>query len=291
MGLRTKFNLAMLLAFAIGLLLASAVSYLVLRDNARREVLQEAALMISEATAERDYTAVEVGPLLDEQTKVRFLPQSIPFFAAQTTFRAVRKQFPDYSYKEAALNPTNPADRATDWEADIIDSFKQNPALTELTTVREDTPAGAVLVVSRPVRIDDKGCLDCHSVPSAAPTSMIDLYGSNNGFGWNMGDVVGAQIVTVPMHVAQERANRTFVAFILGLAFAFALMLALLNLLLHYSIVKPIRRIAAMATDVSLGNMAAPELEPRGKDEMAQLTEAFNRMRRSLANAMRMLSD
>ncbi len=291
MGIKAKFNIAMLLAFGVGLLLAGAISYTILRENARQEVLQQAALMISEATAARDYTADEVGPLLGEQTKIRFLPQSIPFWAAQTTFRSVHKQFPEYSYKEAALNPTNPADRATDWEADIIDDFKQNAALTELTTVREGTPAGAVLVVSRPVRLQEKDCLSCHSVPAAAPASMVDLYGPNNGFGWKLGDVIGAQIVTVPMRVALERANRTFAAFIAGLAIVFALMLVLVNLLLHYSIVKPIRNIAAMAADVSLGNMEAPELEPKGKDEVAQLTEAFNRMRRSLANAMRMLSD
>jgi protein-histidine pros-kinase len=291
MGIKAKFNIAMLLAFGVGLLLAGAISYTILRDNAREEVLQQAALMISEATAARDYTAAEVGPLLSDQTKVRFLPQSIPFWAAQTTFRSVKKQFPDYSYKEAALNPTNPADRATDWEADIINYFKQNPTLTELTSVREGTPAGSVLVVSRPIRIDDKDCLTCHSVPAAAPTSLVDLYGPNNGFGWKVGVVVGAQIVTVPMRVALDRADRTFAVFIAGLAIVFALMLLLLNLLLHYSIVKPIRNIAAMAADVSLGNMDAPELEPKGKDEMAQLTEAFNRMRRSLANAMRMLSD
>jgi protein-histidine pros-kinase len=290
MGIRAKFNIAMLLAFGVGLLLAGVVSYTILRRNARDEVMQQAALMISEATAARDYTASEVGPLLGDQTKIRFLPQSIPFWAAQTTFRSVQKQFPDYSYKEAALNPTNPADRATDWEADIIDVFKRDATLTEFTNVR-NTPAGAVLVVSHPVRLTDKDCLDCHSVPSAAPASMLDLYGPNNGFGWKLGDVVGAQIVTVPMEVALSRANRTFIAFIAGLTIVFAVMLVLLNLLLHYSVIKPIRRIAAMAADVSLGNMDAPEIEPKGKDEVAQLTEAFNRMRRSLTNAMRMLAD
>lgn len=290
MGIRTKFNLTLLAAFLVGLLLAGLIARHILRADAADEVQQQAALMIAEATAARDYTANEVGPLLAEQTKQRFLPQTIPFWAAQTSFRSVHKQFPDYAYKEAALNPTNPADRATDWQADIIDAFKQNPDLHELASVRH-TPEGSMLNLSRPVRVDDQGCLPCHSVPSAAPPSMIDLYGANNGFGWKMGDVIGAQIVSVPMQVALDRADRTLATFMGSLAGVFALMLVMMNLLLHYSVIRPLRRIATVAGDISLGNMDAPELVPHGRDEVAQLTEAFNRMRRSLANAMRMLSD
>jgi protein-histidine pros-kinase len=81
------------------------------------------------------------------------------------------------------------------------------------------------------------------------------------------------------------------VIFISALAAVFLFMMLLLNLLLHYVIVKPMRQIAAVATEVSLGQMDAPELVPRGSDEVAQLTESFNRMRRSLANAMRLLAD
>jgi protein-histidine pros-kinase len=290
MSIKAKFNLAMLLALAVGLALAGAIAHGILRGNAREEVLQQASLMIAEASAARDYTANEVGPLLAQQATQRFLPQSIPFWAAQTGFHAVHKQFPDYAYKEAALNPTNPADRATDWEADIIEGFRRDAALHELTTVRI-TPVGTMLNLARPVRIDDQACLVCHATPAAAPPSMIDLYGAANGFGWKMGDVVGAQIISVPMRVALDRADRVFETFMLSLAGVFGLMLVLMNLLLHYAIVRPLRHIAAVAGDISLGNMDAPELKPSGRDEVAQLTEAFNRMRRSLANAMRMLAD
>ena len=290
MGLRAKFNLAMLAAFVLGLALAAAMAWNITRDNARAEVSHEAALLISEATAARTYTANEVGPLLQDQLKIRFLPQTIPFFAAQTSFREVQKQFPDYAYKEAALNPTNPADRATDFEADIINTFNKNPTLTEFTTVR-DAATGPVLVVARPVKVDDKVCLECHSVPSAAPASMIDLYGSNNGFGWKLGSTQGAQIVSVPMSVPLQHATQLFILFVGGLAVVFAVILLLLNLMLSYVIIRPMRRIATIATEVSLGNMDAPQIEPKGRDEVAELAQAFNRMRLSLANAMRMLSD
>ena len=73
--------------------------------------------MMAPAVAIRDYTDNEIAPLLADQIKSRFLPHTVPFCAAQTNMRELAKQFPDYTYKEAALNPTNPADKATDWEA------------------------------------------------------------------------------------------------------------------------------------------------------------------------------
>lgn len=288
MGLKAKFNLVLLAAFLVGLALAAAMSWRIVHENARREVLQEAAIMMAQAVAVRDYTTDEIAPLLAEQLKVRFLPQSIPFFAAQSVLRSMAKEFPTYTYKEAALNPTNPSDRATDWEAGIIGTFGQTPTLAQLTTTRE-TPNGPVLSFSRPIRVTDKSCLACHSTPAAAPQPMIDLYGSANGFGWKLGDVVGAQIVSVPMSVALQRADAAFKYYLGGLTAVFVVIFVLLNLLLHFVIVKPVRTMSGIASEISLGNMAAPEFEVRGRDEIASLAESFNRMRRSLANAMKML--
>ncbi len=290
MGLKAKFNLAMLLAFLLGLALAALLSNSILQDNARREVLQDAAIMMEEASAIRGYTAREIAPLLETQLKLRFLPHSVPSWAAQTNFRALQKHFPAYSYHEAALNPTNPADRALDWEADIIGVFRRDPTLSSFVSERM-TPDGMVLSLSRPVRITDKDCLTCHSTAAAAPATMVALYGPDNGFGWHLGEVVAAQVVSVPERVPLQRADRTLMLFLGGLAGVFVVMIVVLNVLLHVIIIRPVRRISALAGEISLGNMAAAEFPVRGRDEIASLAESFNRMRRSLANALRMLDE
>ncbi len=287
MGLKAKFNTVMAVAFLAGLGLAAALSYALVRENAQREVLQDARIILENARAIRTYTSAEIEPLLAEQTAVRFLPHTVPSWAAQTNFKR-SQAFRDYGYKEAALNPTNPADRATDWEADIIGTFQRNPDMAELVSQR-DTPVGPMLNLSQPFRLTDKACLACHSVPQAAPASMIDLYGSANGFGWKLGDTIGAQVVSVPMSVALGKANRLFLLFLAGLAAVFAVVMVVLNFLLHYIIVKPVRRISQMAGAVSLGALDTPEYEVRGRDEIASLATSFNRMRRSLVNAMSML--
>ena len=124
MGLRLKFNLVLLGTFLIGIAIAAGLLLPMIRDNARASVMESARIMMESALAIRGYTASQIRPLLEPLMEDRFLPHSVPSFAAQTNFQALRDRFPEYSYKEPALNPTNLADRATDWEADIINAFR-----------------------------------------------------------------------------------------------------------------------------------------------------------------------
>ncbi len=290
MGLRFKFNLVLLLAFAIGLALAAYLSDRLLKENAREEVLQNARIMIESALGARAYTAEHVKPLLTLQMKRQFLPQTVSAYAATQSFKALRSKFPEYSYKEAALNPTNPVDRASDWEADIIREFRDNPERKELV-VERDTPTGPTLNLGRPLGIYDEGCLTCHGKVEDAPKTMTDIYGVNNGFGWKMNETIGAQIVTVPMAVPLARAQKTFTTFLLLLGGVFALLLVLLNVLLHFVVIQPVTRIASLANEVSLGKSDVPEYVKPGSDEISSLSQSFNRMRLSLENAMKMLGE
>ena len=288
MSLRLKFNLVMVVAFLAGLGIAALFASRNAEENARNQVLQEATLLLQQADAVRGYTEREVRPLLDEQNATRFLPHTVPSWAAQQVLKTLQRSFPAYDYKEAALNPTNPADRATDWEADIINLFRRDTALREHVGVRASA-AGPVLTFARPIRIADQGCLTCHSTPAAAPQTMIELYGPGNGFNWRLGEAVGAQIVSVPMAVPLERAGRQFTALLASLGITFAIMLVLLNLLLHVFVIRPIQRMTAAAERVAAGGMEEPEFAAGGRDEIASLGRSFNLMRRSLTNAMKLL--
>ncbi len=291
MSLRLKFNLVLLVALSLGYAIIGYLLWGFLETNAREEVLAKARVMRQSAQAMRSYTAEELRPLLQTITDVGFLPHTVPSFAAQENFRLVSDSDPlyaEYSYKEAALNPTNRRDLATDWEADIIAQFRNNPGKGELDLVR-DTPLGQSLVLAHPIQIRNEGCLQCHSTPAAAPVSMIEKYGDANGFGWELNEVVGAQIVSVPMSVPLERAQETFMVVMGALAAAFLGMLLIINLLLGVIVVRPIVKLSELASEISLGNLDAPEMKARGGGEIASLTESFNRMRRSLENALRMI--
>lgn len=289
MSLRIKFNLILMLTSAIGLAVAALISYNLFHYHAREEVLEKAALMIESAEAVRHYTVSQVRPLLETVDTEKFLPQTVPAYAANQYIQRLQLKHPDYSYREAALNPTNPVDRASDWEADIIEHFRNYQHEKELIGNR-DTAAGPILFLSRPIKITNPECLLCHDRPADAPPSLIASYGSANGFGWKLNEIIGAQIVSVPKSHALERANREFFTFMASMIGVFLLIAIMLNLLLHVFVVKPVQNIARHADEVSLGNLDLPELAASGNDEMSLLSRSFNRMRRSLDSAMKMLS-
>ncbi len=288
MGLRLKFNLILFLVFLMGFGVTGWISNELLQRNARDEIVRNAGLMMEAALAIRGYTVSQIRPHLEMQLMRVFLPQSVPAYAATETINELRKKHPDYSYKEATLNPTNPRNRATDWESDLVQTFRNTPARKEIIGER-DTPTGRSLYIARPIQVKNPGCLACHSTPGAAPASMLKLYGEANGFGWKLNEIVGAQVVSVPMSLPIENAYRAFHTFMILLAAVFAAVFVVLNLMLSWMIVRPIHRMSRAADRVSTGDFELEEFSERGKDEIAVLGASFNRMRRSLQKAMQMI--
>jgi len=290
MRITTKFNLVLLLVFALGLGAAGYVSYTVLHKHAREEVLDHAGMMMEAALAIRGYTVKEIRPLLALQMKRDFLPQTVPSYAATQNFATVRETYPEYTYKEAALNPTNPRDSATDWETDIIHAFRNNAELAEISGERI-TPTGKSLYYARPIRIKNKNCLTCHSTVEAAPESMIKLYGEQHGFGWQLDEVVGSQIVSVPLSLPLEKARQEFLIFMASLVAIFLLIFIVINIMLSRLIIRRVREMAHISDEISTGHTDVPAFNDTGKDEISDLNKSFTRMRRSLEKAMNMLED
>jgi len=279
----------LILLFGIGLLLVSQLSRRFLENNARDQTIQQGKLMLSSARSTRDYTEEELDPLLEKtpDNAERFLPQTIPFYAATVTFNHLRKDYPDYTYKEAALNPTNPRDRADEWEADIINYFRDHPGKTELVGERQ-TPTGSSIYLSQPIAASE-GCLVCHGSASNAPATEIATYGSSNGFGWKLNEIIGAQIVSVPTEVPLAIARQAFHTLLLYLSVTFLATMAVIDVGLYYIVILPLRRLAMTADLVSKGDLSQPEFAVKGKDEIAEVTSSFNRMYVSLIKAMKML--
>ena len=287
MSLLFRINATLGAVFLLAALLTGYMCWTMLEANAQREVLAEAGLMLDSASAARTYTANEILPLIAAHVKDEFPPQSVPFYAATQSFLRFHDLHPDYAYKEATLNPTNPRDRAADWESDIIQKFR-NDAHTQQVIGERDTPMGKSLYLARPIRALPE-CLTCHSTPAAAPVSLIARYGSDNGFGWQPNEIVGAQLVSVPFANASANAQRQFRAFLILLAAVFAAAFLVVNVLLYRLVVKPVRRIAKIADQVSLGEISAEEFPEGGASEIASVTRSFDRMRKSLEKALRML--
>jgi protein-histidine pros-kinase len=288
MGLRLKFNIVLVLVFAAGIGVSAWVSQRLLQDNAKEDVLHNAGLMMEAALSIRGYTVQQVKPHLEDKLQTVFLPQSVPAYSATEIFGSMRKKYPDFTYKEATLNPTNPRDRAVEWEADIVNAFRADPSKTQVTGQRMSS-YGPQLYLARPIQIKDPACLACHTTAEIAPASMVKLYGPSNGFGWKLNEIIGAQIVSVPMQLATNNANEAFRAFLYSLVAIFAVSFVVLNAMLSFMIIRPISRMAEAADRISTGDFDVPEFTGKGKDEIAALGVSFNRMRRSLQKALKLI--
>src|SRR3954470_5574956 len=188
----------LLSVFALALVAGIGGFYLLLRNAALTQAEKDARILLSSALAMRDFTSSALVPKLSMLPDTEFHPEAVPAHVAQVVFRTVSGKTGAYSYRELALNPTNPADRAAPFEVGLIRQFTQDAQATELKgTVESEN--GKLFYLARPVRITDPQCLTCHSTPDRAPAAMIAKYGGANGFGWQLGETVGVQLLTVPV--------------------------------------------------------------------------------------------
>jgi protein-histidine pros-kinase len=289
MRLLVKFNLLLVLVFGGSIAATLFIARNFLQQNAHDVVIQQARLMMGAAMGMRTYTENQVKPLLKRRMAYTgiFLPVTVPAYSAMESFNYLRTDYRDYTYKEATLNPTNLRDLPTDWENDVIRQFRNFPEQKEQISERW-TPEGPSLFLAHPIKVIP-GCLDCHDSPSTAPLAVTKTYGREHGFGWKVGEVVGAQIVSVPAALPQSIADRAFKTLVLYLIGVFVVTLLLLDLGLALVVVRPVSRLSAIAEKISKGNLDVPEIPVEGSDEISQLARSFNRMYLSLVKAARLL--
>jgi HAMP domain-containing protein len=288
MKLVAKFTLVFVVVFGIGFALAAYIGRGFLQKNATDEVIQNAQLMMETALSMRNYTTKQIKPLLTaEKSQTTFHPQTVPAYAATESFNYLRAKYPEYSYKEATLNPTNPRDRPADWEADVIRYFRDNPSVATKNGSR-DTVNGTSYYLAQPITAPPP-CLECHSTAAAAPPAMVAIYGSTNGFGWQPNEIVGAQIVSVPASLPMKMADSAFRNLLIEMCLVAFVTLIAVDSALILIVVRPVSKLSDMADRISKGELEEGQLPVHGKDEISVLAGSFDRMRISMAKAMKML--
>ncbi len=291
LNLGSKFNLLLTLFLMGGFILSGVVLSQVLQNRAQTGVTAKAQILIQIMNAARDYTSKEIQPQLSPQleTAPAFIAATVPAYAATEIFQNFRKgsAYQDFFYKEATLNPTNLRDKADAFEAALVERFRHGEPAKQLTGFR-DLPGGQVFYIARPLSVKNDSCLRCHSTPDKAPKSQLSTYGSENGFGWQLNEIVATQMVSVPAAEVLGNANKSLALIMAILFILFLLLMVLINEILRRSVIRPIRKMARAAEAVSMGDMQT-QFEQKGNDEIGALAAAFNRMKSSLEISMNLL--
>jgi HAMP domain-containing protein len=290
--LGTKFTLALLLLFIGGILLSWFALSRALSQFAEDQVNAKSEILIGTMNAVRHYTSSRVNPLLAPQleTEELFISESVPAFSAREVFEAFRanEEYSSFFYKEATLNPTNPRDLADDFEAQLVTRFRDEAGLAELSGFR-NLDGAEVFYTARPLAVGSEACLRCHGDPALAPASLINTFGSENGFGWNLNEIVAAQVIYVPGERVSDATWLSLSVVMVVFILVFALVILAINVLLGRNVVEPIRRLAGLAVMVGEDKMTGESediawLNPiaeRG-DELGQLSRLFQKMARQV---------
>jgi HAMP domain-containing protein len=279
----------LLLLFVLGTVFSGIALSTIMQYSAKQAITSKALMIIDTLSSVRYYTQTQITPELNDKLKSKFLPQVVAAYSARQVFEQLRtkKDYSDFFYKEATLNPTNPEDKADGFDTAIVERFRMNTNLTELRGFRSF--AGSDLFyIARPIKISLASCLQCHSTPDVAPKTMIERYGTTNGFRWKLNEIVGAQIISVSADIVRQSGNQWMVLPMIIVLGVFAVTIFLVNLWLKQYVIRPLNRMARVAEAVSTGDMDA-EFEQISTDEVGRLAEAFTRMKTSLATAMKRL--
>lgn len=290
MRIETRLTLSLAFCLCLGLAISAFISFQLESSQAKEEVKQKADMLLETGLAVRSYTTDEIAPTLYQlQGAAGFNVQQVPSFSALNTIRRLEKKYPDYHYRESSLNPTNVKDRANDWEVSLIREFESDAKRTEISGEIGER-ADRRLYVARPIRLTNPACLQCHSTPAAAPAAMVAKYGTVNGFGWKLGDVVALQVVEVPSQPANEKALRSVLVTVGSLACVFVLSAAVFLLLLRRHVTHPLERLTQAANSISVDGHSHEPLELANGGQFSDLHDAIIRLRASIDSALKRIA-
>ena len=290
LGLKLNILLAIIVLFLT--IVSGVILSRVLQGYAEQVIVDQASILIETMNSIRNYTSTQIYPELSSrlETEEVFLPQTIPAYSAREVFEHLRsdEEYGQFFYKEATLNPTNIRDKADKFETEIVNSFIANPE--EQRQGFRSIPGGEIFYIARPLKIEKETCLRCHGDPKDAPASQIASYGSDNGFGWKMNEIVAAQIISVPSSQVFNAA-RQLRNLVIGKILIFLFLASiLLNLFLKLTITDPLKKMSYSSKQLSMGDMDM-EFEQKNNDEIGILAASLNRLKVSLKMAMDMLED
>jgi len=292
LNLSSKFSVLLAVMFLVGIALTSAALNQALNSIAQREISTRGLLLLQNMNSVRSYTSNHIRPLLQEdlETSPTFISETVPAFSAREVFEIARDNplYEAYIYKEATLNPTNPVDQADEFETELVGQFRSDPELKEITGFR-DIDGEEKFYVARPLAIGSESCLECHGHVEDAPASLLSTYPDGGGFGWELDEIVAAQVIYVPAGNVVDEARLFLTTTLAIVALAFIIVIIFMNSFLKRLVVRPVEHMAALAEVISADKLTLEAVETPGllkatkrSDELGRLADTFRQMAREV---------
>ncbi len=295
--LASQFTLLLSLIFIAGIALGGLALSNALEQKAEMEMSHRGQIAIQMVNAVKSYTSKKIAPLIAQiaDPKTQFIPETIPSLAARQVFDTLKQtwKYKDFIYKDATLNPTNLADQVDRFEAKLIEQFESDRTLKTLSGFRAQ--AGERLFYNaQPLVVTNSSCLVCHGKPQLAPKSHVRKYGTQNGYGWKLNQIIGTQIIYIPASKVFTNARQALFLFLSIFIGIFALVIVFINYLLKWRVIQPLKPIAQLAQTITLDHLSVTEvrkLEREGLSQIAQRTDELGQLGRVFQKMVREVYD
>ena len=291
-GLQSRFMLGLACIFICFCIVVTTFLYLHEKKLLEEDVYQKTELIMAAVESTRGYVREVLRPkmyeVLGDETFV--LEAMSTSYIGRVVMDRFQDKLPSFAYRRVAINARNPKFEANDLELAKINYFAEHP--------EEDDWHGIVKSGSRhmymrfrPVRFTPP-CFRCHGDPDDAPQTVVDLYGSERGFGRRLDVVSGVVSVGVPVDVGlvpiMEVAWKVFCTTFISVFFLYGIVWFFFNKL----IIRDLRGLLEIFRD-SLRDEHGVQLyeQARAKDEFGELAASVQAVARHLRTTRHQLED
>ena len=215
----TKFKIGIGIIVFIAVGTMSMFFYQYVKRFYVQETYQKTDLVLGHIDATIAYVQEELGPrMFHVLPKDDFVREAMSTsFVNKGVMSRFAKMFPGYAYRRVAIDPMNPKNKADRFEEGFIHKFSADRSgpLEWKGLISKDGQSYFIRVKGVVMR---KECAACHGKPSNAPRSITKRYGTDHGFNWRVGDVVGLESLAIPMDDTFSRIQQVaFSIFCAGL--------------------------------------------------------------------------
>ena len=278
-----RFNLSILGIYLLSILISAPTIYFYTRHEVYAQSSTQLGLLVDMVKSIKGYVAKDLRPYFMKQRLFHTAGFSgiVAVSRVAENFKGMQGS---YSIRNVSDNPLNPDNRPEALESELLSRFRADKQLDELRV--EGLLGGQQMLVRSAPIVSAKGCLRCHGDPDQVPIQITADYGRGAGYNYRIGDVVGVELVGVPIaNVDALALKRSLVATGL-LTLMFAIVFMTINLLVRHYLISPLLKITETAHAVAKGELDR-SMNIERNDEIGDLARSVELLRRSFAQLMK----
>jgi protein-histidine pros-kinase len=278
-----RFNLSLLLLYFLSILISAPAIYFYTRGEVFAQANSELRLLGDLVKSIKGYIADDMRPWFVKNKQFHSAGFS-GIVAVSRVAQNLKEIQGRYAIRNVSDNPLNPANSPEPLERDLLQGFRRDPDVKHLQTQGE-LGGQLMLVTSAPI-VSQPGCLQCHGEPDTVHPEITGEYGRTTGYGYKNGDVVGLELVGVPIADVNALAMERSLMAVGLLTLMFGLIFVTINLLVRRNLISPILEITDAAQAVVKGDLDRT-LDIKRNDEIGDLARSVELLRRSFAQVMK----